>query len=317
MSIYRKISMQTALASARHVVRMALRLGSPSWPPRLRDVPVPVSSAFGKRENDTAAIVLNYKRWQNIEPIVRSILRAPSIGTVIISNHENAPRKQLFPHADPRVRILENPGRDSYYRYVVASEQPEEYFVAIDDDVLLTPTQLENLCACLRSDPSVPHGVCGQFRRKHRGFISGIVRHEGRIDVLNRVYAFTKSHAQAVVALHDTYWTDADNCFWDDILLSAVGAGKPQCHDVGDLSFCYTSRMRGIALCARNDFFDKREYAYRAVMPRDRDAEAADQSDPGVPTADVRDRVCPAVQSVPQAIAAQTGACGRRVLRVP
>jgi hypothetical protein len=219
-----------------------------------------------KTTGDVTAIVLSYKRPANIEPIIRALLKSPSIARIVLSNHNPAiPSASLFPKSHPRVTVVEHPHRDSYYRYAIAATLPGDRFLAIDDDVFLLPSQIETVCHELSENPRVPHGVCCQFRRKNGSFISGIVRYEGETDVINRVYAFTKTHAQKVVASHDARWSDGENCMWDDILVSFSGEGRPQCHDVGDILFCPTSRKSDVALCRRGDFSSKREAAFREL----------------------------------------------------
>lgn len=259
-----RLSAGTHLASLVHALRMSWPMGKTRWDSAFDDFrktveAMPESDGTG----DVHAIVLNYKRPRNIEPIVLSLLRTPSIGAVTICNHHpDSSPSAFFPRPHPRVRIEHYPHGDAYRRYVIAAREPSRFFLSTDDDVFLRPTQIERLCNALRAQPAIPHGVCGQFRYSSGGFRSGIVRHEGTVDILNRVYAFTSDHASKIVAAHDAHWKDEKKCFWDDVLLSLVTREKPMCHDVGKILFCPTSRAPGIALCRQTDFVSKRKYAF-------------------------------------------------------
>ena len=265
MKELRRLPVRTIVSSVVHMLAMSSDIGAIGWKKRLErwsgDIcRMPEADGTGP----VTAIVLSYKRPQNISPIVEALLRTPSVGSVVVSNHNCSVSSAGLFRSHPRVRVLENDGRDSYYRFFIASGLSGEFFLGVDDDVFLRPEQLETVCKRLKADPSVPHGVCGQFRTDS-GFISGIIRYEGRMDVINRVYAFTKMQAQKVVKQHDAHWSEHDNCMWDDILLSTTGRGKPMCWNVGSILMCPTSREQGVALCRREDFSRKREEAFGLV----------------------------------------------------
>lgn len=262
-----RIPPTTATASFMHALRMLLAHNGQRWKAKLNAYAKFVDCApEPDGQGSVTAIVLSYKRPGNVALIVQSLLKTPSISSVVVSNHNpDVPGATLFPSSHPRVYIVNHPGRDPYYRYVIASRLPGEFFLGVDDDVFLRPSQLETVCRELLKRPEVPHGVCGQLRRKRGGFLSGLIRYEGEVDVINRIFAFTKTHALAVVSRHDQHWPDHSMCFWDDIILSRTGSGKPVCHDVGDILFCPTSRNRKIALCKQTHFHAIRESAFAAL----------------------------------------------------
>ena len=217
------------------------------------------------------AIILAYKRPQNIDLIVRVALQTPGVGKVIVSN--NNPRcnlrRWLTVH-NPRVRVL-NPKerRNVVERLVIAREEPADFFLAIDDDIFLRPEQLQVLCEAVRQNPAVLHGMFGEF------YSEGSVQHaqHGRnstLDVLNRVYCFTREHVEEFFRLVDLLdlgrqetWSQN---FWDDIVLSFSGAGKPLCHNVGPFLDCPTQGKRGIAAWRQEQFIEKRIPIYKRLQ---------------------------------------------------
>ena len=217
------------------------------------------------------AIILAYKRPQNIDLIVRAALQTPGVGKIIVSN--NDPRCNLrrwLTVRHPRVRIL-NPKerRNVVERLVIAREEPADFFLAIDDDIFLRPEQMQVLCEAVRQNPAVLHGMFGEL------YSEGRVQHaqHGRnstLDVLNRVYCFTREHVEEFFRLVDLLdlgrqetWSQN---FCDDILLSFSGAGKPLCHNVGPFLDCPTQGKRGIAAWRQEQFMQKRVPIYNRLQ---------------------------------------------------
>lgn len=236
-----------------------------SWQKRVAsDVPLPSPDA-----PCFTAILLSYKRPQNIRPIVQSLLRVPEIATVVVSN--NNPDIQLAEWTGdmgPRVRSIDQHiRRDSSFRMSLARRDDASYFLLLDDDVFLLPSQYSLLCRALLKDPSVPHGVMGQIYdswldRMHYG----VHDHAGKLDVVSRVIACTKHHIEEYFRIFRTI--PSRRMFADDIMLSHAGSGLPQSHRVGETLTCptwdhdaichwkhagyFTSRMKLFALLRRS-----------------------------------------------------------------
>lgn len=212
---------------------------------------------------DTVAIVLSYKRPQNIDIIVRLLLRTPSVAAIVVSNNNPAYRLADWMSVhDPRCSMIEQPiARPRHIRYgIAAREAVYQRFLAVDDDLFLRPSQLESLCAAVRADPSRPHGITGLQYDSWRGMVFHHV--SGRtqaVDAINRVYAFTSAHVDNFRQLmretgFDPRHTAWRHSYWDDLFLS-YSAGKPMVHALGSFLDCPSQFASGIAVWKQPDFF--------------------------------------------------------------
>lgn len=204
-------------------------------------------------------VVLSFARPQNIRPIVRSLLRMPEVKDVIVSN--NNPAVDLRPFltgCGPRVTLLSQAvTRGPDFRLHLARQDGGRYFLFIDDDMFLLPSQLSTVCRGLLADPSVPHGITGQIYdtwldRMHYS----VTDHAGRLDVVSRVTACTDDHVREYFRLSALLGCPA--AFADDIILSFAGQGLPQSHRVGRILQCPTSDDARICLWKREGFFPVR-----------------------------------------------------------
>lgn len=229
-------------------------------------VPLPQTSS-----GDVVAVLLNFRRPQNIDTIVRSLLHAPSIKKVILSN--NNPRcvlhRWMRTH-HPALHIIHQTEESSaMVRFRVLQDEPAPFYVCMDDDVFLSPDQIERLCAGLRADPSVPHGVFSSTWEN--GAMKSIAYNvEGGVAVISRVYAFTHRHLQEFHRLAGLIGMTTDPAIYkksigDDIVLSFSGVTRPQSHDVGLYLDCPTSGDRKIATWKRTGFFTRREQIYASL----------------------------------------------------
>lgn len=216
------------------------------------------------------AIVLGYKRPQNIDLIVRALLQTPAVGKVIVSNNNPSYNlRKWISVQNPRVRLL-NPmdQRGTIERFRIASNDSAEFFLAVDDDIFLRPEQFQIVCEALKRESEVPHGIFGEL---HEG---GNVRHavhnySGPFDVINRVYAFTVEHVHEFFRLVEelglkdrSTW---HRCYWDDMVLSFSGLAKPQGHDVGEYLDCTTQGKRGVAAWREESFMEGRKPIYKSL----------------------------------------------------
>lgn len=227
------------------------------------------------------AIILSYKREQNIPCIVDSLLALAAVDHVIVSN--NNPDIDLTGLLscqlhNPQFELIQQTTRcHCIKRFEIARELDYDYFICIDDDVFLTQDQILTLLNELRMNPAVVHGFNGQLECFNQ---DGLFLHGGvgfanhPIDVLNNAYFFTKNHVIKMYDLAQLIGIEdiSDAIFLDDILLSFSGQGKPVCHDVGPVKFCPSSEEIGVATYKENNFDPIRMNAYlklRSLAPRD------------------------------------------------
>jgi hypothetical protein len=192
------------------------------------------------REHDArlTVVLLSFARPRNIQPIAESVLRCGFVDRLVISN--NDPRVRLTDHvriASPRAAILEQEAPcPPMRRFEIARELPGEYFLALDDDVLLRAPQIDAVFRALVNDPGVPHGIIGQVMdgEERAGVRSYrlVERRDGTVDVLNRAYFFTAAHRDRFFTLLAAIGRQPLR-YGDDIVLSFSGERRPRIHDVG------------------------------------------------------------------------------------
>lgn len=213
------------------------------------------------------AIVLSYKRPQNIERLVLPFVASTAVDKIVISN--NNPDVDLLAwlgrvNGLPKVGIVQQaqrslPGK----RFEIALAEPFDAFICADDDLFLSTAQIDALLDALRSEPNRVHGVFGEIQSFVNGNMQlggGIHGIECELDILNRCYAFTRDHLLQMSALAREfgYKSLGDTLFVDDLLLSHCGDGPPICHDLGSLESCETSETPGIATFRERGFDEAR-----------------------------------------------------------
>lgn len=217
-------------------------------------------------------ILLNYKRPQNLPRIVSACLRSDHRPDVYVL--DNAPDdslsaaldelRQNLPAARERLRyrpLREN--RGSGERYAFAASLDYDAFVCIDDDIFLTPAQIDALFAAYAADPRCVHGIWGErmtIRNREIFLLNNVHGRETRVRIVNRVYAFGRAQAQKacelLAALGHSDWLSLGP--GSDIVLSYSGEHSPMVHDVGPIMSCETSDAPGIAVWRRDDFKERR-----------------------------------------------------------
>jgi hypothetical protein len=200
-------------------------------------------------------ILQSYKRPWNIEPMAKLLLRFDSVERVIVSN--NNPDVHLRLHIDdPRLQVINQPHRypASLFALLALHEAQKgaQYFLTIDDDLLLFPDQIEALMHSLTHDPAAVHGVVGQILADDGRVLAQHLTGQSAVDVLNRAYAFTADHIRRYVEIleqlgYETEEQKAQLRFGSDIVLSASGKRKPCIHDVGRLLSCPSAAQKGTA----------------------------------------------------------------------
>ncbi len=209
---------------------------------------------------DLCVILPSFRRAPNLALSARLALAAPSVREVLVVN--DAPEVDVRAHlglTDRRLRVVDHARRiGPVGRYLAARDADANRFVSLDDDLFLPPDGIERLGAALRAAPDVPHGFYGQRLRADGRFEDNLARFAGRVDVLNRAYAFTRAHVARYLGWLDALGIDLDDAarliaLDDDIVLSFVGEGRPRVHDVGPWIDCPSERRRGLARWRRRD----------------------------------------------------------------
>lgn len=225
-----------------------------------------------KHPERATLMILSYKRPWNIEATIRIGLKMGCIEKIIVSN--NNPTIDIHQYVrvrDQRLTVMTQDRRRSASIMPLlaadATHEGRKWFLAVDDDLLLFPEQIEMLLTQLRNQPAVVHGVVGQVLTGERPpHFEMHVTGEREVDVLNRAYAFTAAHALQYQHLlsalgRTTREQQMDMPFGSDIVLSATGGDRPRIHDVGPLLSCPTAAMPGIARF-KDEGFD----AFRAAL---------------------------------------------------
>jgi hypothetical protein len=207
------------------------------------------------------AILLSYKRPQNIERIIKNLIATPGIKHVVLSN--NNPDINLSKWINlqqyPIKFIQQSNHSICVKRFEIALDLPYDYFIFPDDDLFLSPQQLQTLLELAQQDKSRVHGMFGQiksFNDKGFGLFSGVHGATCEVEILNRVYCFSREHLLKMVELTKqlNMKSISDALHIDDLLISFSGQGRPICHDLGAFEDCPTSLEVGIATCAEDGF---------------------------------------------------------------
>jgi hypothetical protein len=203
---------------------------------------------------DVVLTMNSFRRPQNLELLCWLALRAPSVRRVVISSNDPAVDLGAWIHLDdPRIEIRASPTRRGpLSRYLLARDIGGGRFLSIDDDLFFHPEQLEALIARLRAEPEVPHGFYGQlYDRERRRFRYNRGRGEGRVDILNRAYAFTDAHLSRYFELLDALSMSEDErraFTMDDVVLGFTAQSRPLVHELGDYVDCASEHDPSIAI---------------------------------------------------------------------
>jgi len=212
-------------------------------------------------------ILLSYARPANVDLLVR-LCCIDSVDRIVVSN--NNPRyrvRDIVRVRDPRLVLIDQedhvkPG----IRFVLARDEPSDLYIAIDDDVFLTPSQLRLLVEKLAAEPENPHGLIGKVLRGKSfppwPFVPADPHDMARVDILNCVYAFTREHLDEYFRLAAAVGIEDHAQFGngEDIILSFSGRERPRIHDFGPVTVCASSSLAGIAVSSTHDHFYKERW---------------------------------------------------------
>jgi hypothetical protein len=225
------------------------------------------STAWDALPHKVTVILLSFKRVRNIRLIVQGLLNAPFVETIIVSNNNPEYRiEEWIRIKDGRLRVINQPKRTAPgIRFELARREHGEYFLTIDDDVFLYAHQLQMLLKALMEDPISPYGLQGENRglpdsEEQNGWHSGLSGFAGEVDVINRVYAFTREHLEEMYRLARLLNIEVGELAnGEDLLLSFSGNTKPRLVNAGRITACLSENRNDVATWAtRKDFFAER-----------------------------------------------------------
>ena len=202
-------------------------------------------------------VLPHYARLHNAELAAYLALASSRVKRVVIVNDNPAVRLREHVHIDdPRLVLID---REQCIgpvgRYLTARDFDSERCVSLDDDLFLSPVQLERLDAAQAADPSRPHGLFGQlWNGEGHGFRNDIVRADGEVDLLNRGYAFTRAQLHSFLALLNELGVSGDAAHIaveDDVVLSFTGAARPRSLNLGAFGDCPSERSSPFARSRR------------------------------------------------------------------
>jgi glycosyltransferase involved in cell wall biosynthesis len=217
-------------------------------------------------------------RMRHINSQLRNILKCKFVEKIIVVNNNPTIRLEtkVKTNRDRLVFVDKGERHGCGYRWVVASEFSSEYFIVIDDDLLLFPSQIALLFKRLVSEPGIPHGLAGLLR-KGNGAWEYHEQKEMRVDFLCEVYAVTREHLMRYLELANRLSLapvlgrmieyDAD-C----IVISSSSADLPHIHDAGRIFRCLSFKQTSVAVHRRPGFRQSLLQVSCALENRRRDA---------------------------------------------
>jgi glycosyltransferase involved in cell wall biosynthesis len=208
----------------------------------------------------------NEERARNLEPFIRVLLKCSFVEKIILSNHNpELPIEKWIKIKNDRFVLIDQPvKRECGFRWTVAIKEDADYFIVIDDDILIKQKQISLLFLKLIKQPETPHGLAGFLKGDHK------IYQESDVDTLCNIYAVSKNH----IRLYFKFSSDLTKngsitnemigaC--DDIIISQTGNAKAKIHDAGFLLECKSFDSNDVALHKSPDFFKNRPIVTKAL----------------------------------------------------
>ena len=202
-------------------------------------------------------VLLSHNRPQNIDWIVRSALKNAFVGSLVVSNSNRGIQIADWVRVeDPRLTLVdERESTQPGHRFAIARQMDADWFLAVDDDIFLTPEQWMLFFSRLVEQPAVPHGLTGNLY-KENGIdrqelpFAHVTEVECEVDVLIGAYAFSRDHLDSLFSISKGLGFPNISLVrnGEDIMLSFAGSGRPVIHDLGRIFCCATSSVEGVAL---------------------------------------------------------------------
>lgn len=231
-------------------------------------------------ENEKATIIiLSYKRPQNIAPIVKHALCCDFVEKVIVSNNNPDVRIDDYVRIASEKLLLFNQSKRTpcRYRWNIAKKYVSKFYILIDDDVFIFPSQLSALFSFLIQNSENVHGLFGsgyiEKDKKEIEYIrsENVLSKSMQVDVVHQIYAVARTHVEKyfyfremIKKANPVVFSDLDE-FGDDILISYTSQEKPLVHNVGFVYECPSSVKAGVAQNAKPEFSIKRKKIKKLV----------------------------------------------------
>ena len=219
-----------------------------------------------------AVIIMNYRRPQNIGKICRTVAAALPEAIVFLldqADDDSCTVRHMLP---PGVWYRRATNAGCIARLRIAAALPFQRYLAVDDDLFLTQTQLRQLATRQQFAPDRVHGIWGQkvmVDGKRLRVHNSINKQDAEVSILNQAYAFSRTQAADALELIEATAFDAEEIkLCDDILLSSAGKRAPVCHDLGSLAVCQTSNEAGVALGTERRFHETRARLMVSLLKR-------------------------------------------------
>jgi hypothetical protein len=143
-----------------------------------------------------------------------------------------------------------------------------DFYLIIDDDLLVTPSQIDSLCRNLYRDPQTVHGLFGsRYSLSEELYPSVYVKEaDDNVDILNRIYAFSRETLERAFLISDwlvnmyphKYLGNSSSSLQDDdIVLSFSGLSRPRVHRLGKVA-TDVSGFSNDALSRNSEFIARR-----------------------------------------------------------
>jgi hypothetical protein len=202
-------------------------------------------------------------RMQYVDSQIRNILKCAFVEKLVISNHNADIRIQdKVSLQDERLVFMNQKiSRTCGYRWRIAKELDSEYIIAIDDDILLFPSQLKKLFQHLIQEPEIPHGFSGMLHLKNDEF-QFREREELVVHFLCEIYAVTKEQVrdyfeiETMLIEKENVLPDVIERYGDFIVISQTGIQNPKIHNGGRLMRSNTFKTSGVANHKDDEFTD-------------------------------------------------------------
>ena len=223
-------------------------------------------------DDKLTVIVLNHKRPENVGQIAQYVLRAGFVGRLIISNNsQEYPIERYIKVKDPRLVLINQKEPSGVgISFELAREYGARYYLRVDDDIFLHPSQLQWIYCNLRQSPERPHGIFGaafspdKDPEKEWPFVHSR-NTAGPVEILNGLFAFTREQLEEYFRLCALLGiTDQKTLMnGEDIVLSFSGHKKPMIHSIGPIWECASEASPGVALHqSRPRFYEERWKIY-------------------------------------------------------